>query len=388
MNLRTHRIILALTGLCAAFFCHAQSVIIPAFIKLPKDSLIKTQLISSLNNFLAQKERPNKENPFVLKEDLLETSALLDEMKGMERNARLKDDRFYKCYLSDIVKQDDSSYIVRVSYVGIADNMPVYRATFRLIAKKREGIFYFSSPLRRSTVGWKAKKMGNVTYRYKDTLCLADARKYLETVNFYDQKLNIPRQSITFYFCDNLPEALQITGIDYKSDYNGSGGDNLSSHVNNDDLVVGGGKVYQYCFDVHDLWHERLRYVLNSDSINRPVDEGCAYLYGGSWGVSWPEVLSRFKRYAANNANADWHSLYTANARFEDDEKPMYVAYVINALMVQKIEKVKGFAPVMELLGCGKRENGDDNYFRVLEKITGITAANFNAEIWKMIRTP
>ena len=46
-------------------------------IKLPKDSLVKNQLIASLNNFLQQKDKANKENRYVLKEDLLETSALL-----------------------------------------------------------------------------------------------------------------------------------------------------------------------------------------------------------------------------------------------------------------------------------------------------------------------
>ena len=153
--------------------------------------------------------------------------------------------------------------------------------------------------------------MGNVTYHYKDTLNQIDAKKYLETVNFYDKKLSIPIQPISFYYCDNFPEVLQLTGIDYKADYNGSTGDNLSSHTNNEGLIMGGGKVYQYCFDVHDLWHERLRYVISSDIINRPVDEGCAYLYGGSWGVSWPDVWrNEFKQYAANIPNADWLTLH------------------------------------------------------------------------------
>ena len=64
--------------------------------------------------------------------------------------------------------------------------------------------------------------MGNVTYHYKDTLNRVDAELYLKTVNFYDKKLNIPQQPIAFYYCDNLPEVLQLTGIDYKADYNGS----------------------------------------------------------------------------------------------------------------------------------------------------------------------
>jgi hypothetical protein len=386
MKLKSYRIATALILLCISNFSRAQSVVIEANIKLPKDSVIKNQLINSLNGFLMQKDKPNKENKYVLKEDLLETSALLDEMKGMDQNSKLKDNSFYKCYLGNVVKQDDNNYIIQLSYIGLAENAPVLRASFTLIAKKRDSMFYFSSLLKRNTLSWKTKKMGNVTYHYKDTLNQVDAKKYLETVNFYDKKLNIPIQAISFYYCDNLPEVLQVTGIDYKADYNGSTGDNLSSHTINESLIVAGGKVYQYSFDVHDLWHERLRYVINSDIINRPVDEGCAYLYGGSWGVSWPDVLARFKQYAANNPNADWLKLYTESTKFEDDERPMYIAYALNALIVQKIEKEKGFASVEELLGCGHREKGDDNYFKILEKITGITKTNFNAGMWKLIK--
>ena len=386
MKLKSYHIATALILLCLSSFSHAQSVIIGSNIRLPKDSLIKKQLIASLNGFLKQKDQPNKENKYVLKEYLLETSALLDEMKGMDQNAKLKDNGFYKCYLSNVVKQNDNNYIIQISYIGIAESTPVLRASFTLLAKKRDSMFYFSSLLKRNTLSWKTKKMGNVTYHFKDTLNQIDANKYLETVNFYDRKLSIPIQSISFYYCDTFPEVLQLTGIDYKADYNGSTGDDLSSHTENEDLIVAGGKVYQYSFDVHDLWHERLRYVISSDIINRPVDEGCAYLYGGSWGVSWPDVLARFKQYATNNPNADWLKLYTESTKFEDDDKPMYIAYALNALIVQKIEKEKGFKAVLELAGCGHREKGDDNYLKELEKLTGITKANFNTAMWELIK--
>ena len=78
----------------STIFSSAQSVIIPNGTRLPQDSIVKNQLINSLNEFLAQKEQPAKENPFVLKERLPETSALLDEMKGIERSPKTND--FFK----------------------------------------------------------------------------------------------------------------------------------------------------------------------------------------------------------------------------------------------------------------------------------------------------
>ena len=69
------------------FFAYAQynPLVVPANITLPKDTIVSNRLIKSLNGFLAQKENPNKENTFVLNEDLLETSILLDEIKEIEK---------------------------------------------------------------------------------------------------------------------------------------------------------------------------------------------------------------------------------------------------------------------------------------------------------------
>lgn len=126
--------------------------------------------------------------------------------------------------------------------------------------------------------------------------------------------------------------------------------------------------------------------MLLPDLINRPVDEGCAYLYGGSWGLSWKEILEKFKTYAAASENADWLALYNESRNFDEKAAhPLRVDYVANALLVQKIEKEKGFSAVMELLGCGKKETDNANYFKALEKITGISKSNFSSSIARLI---
>ncbi len=53
--------------------------------------------------------------------------------------------------------------------------------------------------------------------------------------------------------------------------------------------------------------------------------------------------------------------------------------------MVKKIDTEQGFPKVLELLTCGNKEVGNENYFRDLEKVTGITKTNFNESIWRMI---
>jgi hypothetical protein len=177
-----------------------------------------------------------------------------------------------------------------------------------------------------------------------------------------------------------------VLGVEYKADYNGAKSNVLTALENNINLTINGWNSNLHRFDPHDLWHERLRAVMSSNVINRPVDEGCAYLYGGSWGYTWTEVLTKFKKYVADNPNADWLNLYIEVKNFEDGEKPLKVPYMLNALIAQKIEKEKGFAAVMELLSCGKKEQGDENYFKALEKITGISKADFNAKMWELIK--
>ncbi len=383
MSIKPNRLAITLVLASFTFFASAQSIIISNGIRLPEDTVVKKQLINSLNGFLSQKEQPAKENKFVLKEDLLETSDLLDEMKGIEKNANAND--FFKPYLTNAVMLDERHFIIQLSYIGIMDNSPLLRASFKLLAKKEGEQFYFSSPLKQNTLAWKSKKHNGLTCYYKDILNLNDAKAYQKQVDLYDSKLKAPSMPIKFYYCDNLTEALQLMGVEYKADYNGSKNNSLSSHENDTVLVLNAGYSERSRFDPHDLWHERLRMVMNSAVINRPVDEGCAYLYGGSWGFTWQEIITKFKKFESENPNADWVSFYTENKLFDGKDKPMYVPYFLNALIVQKIEKEKGFAPVMELLGCGKREKGDENYFKTLEKITGITKANFNASMNELI---
>jgi hypothetical protein len=365
----------------------SQSIIVPEMASLAQDTVVRKELISSLTGFLAEKDSPIKSNEYVLKGTLPETSALLDEMKAVEQSNRFNDKNFYKCHLTNFVKLEGNNYLIQFSYIGI-DNTgtPLLRASFRLMGRNVDGKFYFYSPLKQNTLSWKSRRFANIVFHYKNTLVRRDAESYLKTVTYYDKKLGVGYSPIDYYYCDNFPEAQQLLGLDYKSDYNGIKADILSGRAINMSVVLSGYNFYNQRFDPHDLWHDRLRIVLNNDTINRPVYEGCAYLYGGSWGFTWHEVLSRFKQYAADHPDADWLSLYTGTKNYLDGDKSLKVPYVLNALIVQKIEREKGFAPVLQLLSCGKRQSGDENYFLALEKITGITKANFNAEMWRLLK--
>lgn len=369
-------------------FTQTNPLIVPANVVLPKDTLIAKHLLKSLNGFLSQKESPNKENLYVLKEDLLETSILLDEMKGIEKSTKFKDDNFYKGCLTNVVQIDKSNFIIQFSYIGINENTPILNASFEILAKYIDDKFYFLSPLKRNTLSWQTKKIGNCTFHFKKALNMKVASEYANDVAFFDKKLNAPQDNIVWYGCNDMPELLQIIGVLYKFEYNGRSVSTFNANENKTTLLVNGTYNTSFnSFDPHDLWHERTRNVIPRSTINKSVDEGCAYLYGGSWGITWSQILKTFKEKVASNPKSDWLSLYDEFYNFgESKEKHLIVSYLINALIVEKIEKEKGFSAVIELLSCGKYEKGNDNYFKVLEKLTGINKANFNEEVWSLIK--
>ena len=84
--------------------------------------------------------------------------------------------------------------------------------------------------------------------------------------------------------------------------------------------------------------------------------------------------------------NKDWLTTYNESKKFSVNQQyPLYTSYVINALIVQQIEKEKGFRAVVELLSCGKKEKDNENYFKALDKVTGISKINFNQYIQKLV---
>lgn len=381
-------ILLVSLHLGLATFAQTNPVIIPSSVILPKDTLITNHLLKSINGFLGQKEGPNKENTFVLKDDLLETSILLDEMKGIEKSEKFKDTNFYKGYLTNVVQTDKSNFIIQLSYIGVNENTPALNANFELLAKYIDGKFYFLSPLKRKTLSWQTKKIGNCTFHFKKELNVKVAGEYIKDIAFFDKKLNVPQNNIVWYGCNDMPEVMQNIGVLYKLEYNGHSVGTINANENNTTLLVNGTYNESFnSFDPHDLWHERARNAIPKNTINKPVDEGCAYLYGGSWGISWTQILKTFKEKVASNPKSDWLNLYDGFYNFgESKEKHLIVSYLINALIVEKLEKEKGFPAVIELLSCGKYEKSNDNYFKTLEKLTGINRSNFNENIWTLIK--
>jgi hypothetical protein len=120
-------------------------------------------------------------------------------------------------------------------------------------------------------------------------------------------KLKSANKVSDYYCCDDVIELEKLVGVDYKADYNGRTEGVWSAASGDKSVVVfGNSNAHFDDFDPHDLWHDRLSLVIARNKVNRPVDEGCAYLYGGSWGLSWRDILKAFKEQIASNKNTNW----------------------------------------------------------------------------------
>lgn len=377
------------TLLLSAFFANAQtrSLIINPNIVLPKDSIESKNLTTSLNDFLVSAQKPNEENKFVFDNEKIETFIQLDEINGIEKSGKYKDDYFYKPYLTNVVLLKDGNFLIQVSYIGTFENTVFLRTSFEFIAHKTNNSFTFSSPLLRNTKNWKVEKAGNINFHYQNSINKDKVKEFGKYISLFDSKLKSINKITDYYFCENLPELEKLIGVDYKSDYNGRNESVWSSSFDNRKLIVFGNNNANFDeFDPHDLFHDRLGLVIPRNKVNKPVDEGCAYLYGGSWGMSWKEIFKAFKEQIASNKSTDWAKIKEDPISFKTGKYTNPADYIVNALLVKKIEKEKGFAGVWELLNVGLFEKGNEKYYKTLEKLTGITKANYNDKIWELIK--
>ncbi len=356
-------------------------------INLPKDSIESKILTTSLNNFLTSLQKPNEENKFIFESEKLESFILLDEIKGIEKSEKYKDDAFYKPYLTNILSLSENGYLIQVSYIGMNENIAYLRASFTFIAHRLNNAFVFSSPLVKNTKKWKIKKAGSNTFHYQHTINKNKVKEYNKLVSNFDLKLKSKNKTTDIYCTDNIIELGRLIGVEYKADYNGRTESVWSSYQGDRKLIVYGDSNASFNeFDPHDLWHDRMFRVVSRAKYNKVFDEGCAHLFGGSWGLTWKEIWKMFTERVSSDRKKNWLEEFGKFENFGDSpQKHLRPEYVISALIIKKVEKEQGFDKVLQLITSGPYEKNNENYFKTLEKVTGITKSNFNGEIWKLI---
>ncbi|MGB3085119.1 MAG: hypothetical protein WBB21_10410, partial [Saprospiraceae bacterium] len=271
------KLIYTSTLFITTLFVNAQtnSLLVNSNIVLPKDSIESKRLTTSLNDFLLAAQKPNEENTFIFESEKIETLIQLDEIYGIEKSGKFKDDFFYKPYLTNVVLMKDHNYLIQVSYIGTNEKVALLRASFEFIAHKTNNSFKFSSPLLKNTKNWKVKKVGNNIFHYQNTINKEKVKEFNKLTSSFDLKLKSTNKITDYYCTDNIIEMQKLIGVEYKSDYNGRAESVWSTIYSDRKLIVFGNNNSTFNeFDPHDLFHSRLSLVISRSKVNKPVDEG------------------------------------------------------------------------------------------------------------------
>ena len=362
-----------------------KSLIVGNDLRLPKDSIERIRLLEDVDSFLMLGQQADVENPFILPAEKAETQILLDEIKEISKNDSIE----ISAYLTGIESiSDKDSYFIQVAYMGDRENQPRLKACFDFIAHKADNGFLFSSPLVRNTKDWKIKELGHLVMHYQSDVNENMVDQYIEYLIKYDTKLGVSKKT-EYYFCDDceaMVQQLQLAGIRYHAGYNGYSWVDIAFGTDEKLIVIQSRRISrQRTIDPHDLFHYRAAVAIPKGKNHYMVCGG-AYVYGGSWRISWEGIKDMFKSRMIYDENTDWLKLYFDRYNFgESQREHLLVTQFINALIIEKVEKKQGFSAVMELLASGNMYEEREKFFAILNKVAGINESNFNKKAAELI---
>jgi hypothetical protein len=373
--------------ICATIIANAQTdyLTINKNIRLPKDSIEQTDLINDLNEFLFSIKEDKDIETWILSEEKTETQILIGEIQDFANNDTIN----YKPHLINLETfSDNISHSIQIAYMSSENSQPLH-AIFEFIAHKKDDKFLFSSPLVRNTKEWNVKTHDYLVFHYQNKNHEIAVDEYAKYIKKYDEKLGVTRKT-DYYFCDdceNLTQMMRLVGMPYKLDYNGFAWNSFYFDLEDKSINIFSKRLSQQkTIDPHDLFHVSASYAIPAELRNHFMVCGCAYVYGGSWRISWTDIQKIFKARMTYDKKTDWLALYFERYNFgESQERHLLVTQFVNALIIEKVEKEQGFSAVMKLLSSGNIFKEREKFFKILEEVTGINEKNFNKKVGKLI---
>lgn len=346
----------------------ASQLIITPTIKLPHDSLIKVQLLNSLEIFLKDKNQDMYNSVVIDRIHYEKYKDFFDTFKNLEKSKKYNDTSFFKCHLVNIVLQPDKSYRVSLSYFGISPNKEIiHRLSATMIAKQDKGVFKFYCPFENNTKHWKSQQIGTVKFYYEydfNPNIAKDFEKYNKEIA---KKLSLKPLELSYYKCRDIQEVYRIMGIDY--DININGNVRSGSFDTKNKVFLSGTNSEQY---KHDLTHGYMSVVFADSLRNWAAEEGYNIYTTDYWGESSEQIFKYLIEYVKLNPNISLLNV------FEKDiilKYPISIKCPIAAVIMRKVDKEYGFNKVLQLISCGE---SDDKFFLKLQELTGITKETFD----------
>ena len=329
--------------LAAIFLCHLATVSIAQFqISIsphirPHLTIDSTQLLAALDSFFTREDQPESYLPHQL-----------INFYPLEKGR----------YWVTVACSDSTSLLQLRTFVASGDSIHVTLA----------------SPLAYLTRNWHTAQIGHITYYYPDTINLGRARAFDKNNETIAQKLGLTPENFDFYLTGNYQQILTLQGYQF---------DAFRAGRTRDGSFTGDHQFFaiQHNEDFsHDLIHYYVSKIRTS-ARNSAAEEGLAYYWGNAYYtdstgnmIDYPAQLAALRSYL--DAHPDTWLVWFFNHNTKPFATPELSARsILSARLFELIETTKGIAGVKTLINCGP---GDDNYFKVVEKLTGINLTNFD----------
>ena len=342
------------------------------------DSLTN-QLITSLDNLLFSIDSGKLDTTLVDSENADLNRNFFRYLKGVERKDSIQ--RYFQSQLINLYPVENKQYLLTLAYTKGSEIGRI----FTFLAKENDKKIVFANPLQYNTKYWKTTKIGTITYFYPNTIDKKRAEMFNKKNILMAHKLGLPVRNWDVYMCRNYQEAIQIQGCSYEFTRNGifNSGDiidpkTLFSVMNDEDFS-------------HDVLHIYASQIRGKER-NIVAECGLAYFWGNAYHTGivgkspeLKDLIPVLQQYLQS------HNEVKLLYLFEKDPdvlveygypKPVSVNRIISGIICKEIEKQKGVAGIIELLKCGR---GNDNYFKSIEKLIGISQQNFDKEVYKLI---
>ena len=343
------------------------------------DSLTN-QIVNSLDRLLLSIDNSQLDTTLVDTKDLELNRNFFFYLKGVDGKDTIP--RYFQAQLINLYPVEDNQYLLTISYQKEEEIGRI----FTFLANNREGNITFANPLKYNTKFWKTTTIGTITYYYPDTIDTKRAELFNQKNIQMAHKLNLPVRNWDLYMCRNYQEAIQIQGCSYEFTRNGA--------VNHGDIID--PKTLFSCMNdedfSHDVLHIYASQIRGKSQRNANGECGLAYYWGNAYHLgstdkspALDELVPALQDYLISHKDVSLLELLEESPNILAEYGypwPVHVNRIISGVICREIERQKGTAGIIELLRCGR---GNDNLFRITEKLIGINRENFDTEVRKLI---
>lgn len=371
-------------------FTFSQSrVLINNHFNVVEDPLKRKKIIDVVNQFFLEKSIKNEDLTIVNPENKLETWLFLNELRKLQ-NSKVFSTIYTLMYeVTSVESGNKNNFTIHLNCYYEDKEIKNSVAKIEIILQEISSKYLVSSIIKNNLTRWKLKTIENYSFYSEKKIDEKNLRDFIAKNNQLSLNLKEKKIPTKVYCSDDIYKAYELFGVDYRRNDSPDSfflGIDLATDNSQSAMIVASEKGTMDDFSFGSLWKARITEKYPIKSLYEPVLEGYSYINDGSPLYKWEQIWIHFKNAYPVSQKTDWLSLYGTKENFSLPSTPLYLENLINALILKKIEKEKGFNGVLELLNCGKFDGeNQDNYFKILEKGSGITKANFNAAIDKLI---